>query len=65
MRLREIPAAERPRERLERHGAQALSTTELLAILIGSGGAQRSALALAHDVLARSDGSLRRAIQMW
>jgi DNA repair protein RadC len=60
MRLREIPAAERPRERLERHGSQALSTSELLAILIGSGGARRSALELAHDVLARSEGSLRR-----
>jgi DNA repair protein RadC len=58
--IREIPRAERPRERMRSHGAHALSTGELLAILIGSGTARRSALALAHEVLARSDGSLRR-----
>jgi DNA repair protein RadC len=51
---------ERPRERLREHGAHALSTSELLAILIGSGTSRHSALGLAHEVLARSDGSLRR-----
>jgi DNA repair protein RadC len=60
LRLRELPRAERPRERLIDLGARALTATELLAILIGSGGARRSALALAHDVLATTDGSLRR-----
>src|SRR5512140_2765137 len=59
-RIRELPLAERPRERLREHGAHALSTSELLAILIGSGTAQRSALGLAQEVLSRSDGSLRR-----
>lgn len=60
LRLREIPTAERPRERLRAHGAQALSSGELLAILIGSGTRDRSALDLARDVLAHNDGSLRR-----
>ncbi|MBI1808458.1 MAG: DNA repair protein RadC [Gemmatimonadetes bacterium] len=58
--LRELPRAERPRERLKSLGAQALSASELLAILIGTGCARRSALAVAHDALARSEGSLRR-----
>ena len=58
--LRELPRAERPRERLKTLGAQALSSSELLAILIGTGTSGRSALAVAHDALARTDGSLRR-----
>ena len=60
LRLRELPRDERPRERLKAHGAQALSTSELLAILIGSGTPGRSALVLAHELLARAGGSLRR-----
>ncbi len=57
--LRELPRAERPRERLRTHGAHALSASELLAILIGTGGSGRSALAVAHDVFAHGHGSLR------
>ena len=60
LRIQELPQSERPRERLRHLGAQALSIPELLALLIGTGGAGRSALAVAHDVLARADGSLRR-----
>jgi DNA repair protein RadC len=58
--LRELPRTERPRERLKDHGARALSSSERLAILIGSGTPGHSALTLAHEVLARSAGSLRR-----
>ena len=58
--IRELPRAERPRERLKSLGARALSASELLAIVIGTGTARRSAIALAADVLARADGSLRR-----
>jgi DNA repair protein RadC len=60
LRLHELPRTERPRERLKDLGARALSSSELLAILIGSGTPKRSALALAQDALARCDGSLRR-----
>ena len=60
LRLRELPRAERPRERLKDLGAHALSANELLAILIGAGTRHRSALALAQDVLAGCGGSLRR-----
>jgi len=51
---------DRPRERLRALGARALSAPELLALIIGPGTRGRPALALAHDVLTRSDGSLRR-----
>ncbi len=43
---------EGPRERLERKGPSALADAELLAILLGSGGAGRSARALAEQILA-------------
>lgn len=58
--IREWPAAERPRERLRALGAQALSVSELLALLIGSGGRAGSALDCARHVLAEADGSLGR-----
>ena len=58
--IRELPRCERPRERLKAHGAHALSSAELLAIVVGTGSAGRSALGLAHEVLAWADGSLRR-----
>ncbi|HEY0997168.1 MAG TPA: DNA repair protein RadC [Gemmatimonadaceae bacterium] len=55
-----MPRSDRPRERLVDHGARTLGTAELLAILLGSGGAGRSALRLGEDILALADGSLRR-----
>ena len=59
-RIRDVPAFDRPRERLCEHGAHALSTPELLAIVLGSGTGSRSALDLGQDVLASAEGSLRR-----
>lgn len=58
--IAELPVTERPRERFRAHGAGALSITELLALVVGSGTARRSALMVAHDILAAGDGSLRR-----
>jgi len=58
--IRELPTSERPRERLKQHGANALSAAELVAILFGSGAEGRSSIDLARDVLAGSQGSLRR-----
>jgi DNA repair protein RadC len=60
IRIRELPAAERPRERLTRLGAHALSAVELLALVLGSGAGGRSALEMAQEILARCNGSLRR-----
>src|SRR5438105_7369751 len=58
--IRELPRSERPRERLVDLGAQALSSAELLAIVLGSGGLGRTALQLGQSVLAGAGGSLRR-----
>jgi DNA repair protein RadC len=49
--LSTLPPEERPRERLRRHGAAALSSRELLALLLGCGTRKASALDLAEDLL--------------
>ncbi len=54
--IRELPATERPRERLALRGAAGLTAAELLALVWGSGTRGRSAVDLAADVLARYDG---------
>jgi len=51
---------DRPRERFWSVGPAALTAQELLAILLGTGTSGRDALAVAGDLLARADGSLRR-----
>ncbi len=48
--LGDLAREERPRERLARHGAAALSNRELVALLLGSGSASVSALELAERV---------------
>jgi DNA repair protein RadC len=58
--IREWPVRERPRERLRAAGAPALSSRELLGILVGSGSEGRTAVDVAGDLLAAADGSLRR-----
>ena len=55
-----LPRSDRPRERLIDLGAHALSSAELLAIVLGSGGAGRSALQSGHEALRAAHGSLRR-----
>ncbi|HEU4630787.1 MAG TPA: DNA repair protein RadC [Gemmatimonadaceae bacterium] len=55
-----MPLSERPRERLRGLGSASLTTAELLAIVLGSGGSGGSALATAQALLAHVDGSLRR-----
>lgn len=54
-----VPAPDRPRERLWTLGAPALTSVELLAILLGTGSAGSDALSLAASLLDRSGGSLR------
>ena len=58
--IRQLQRGDRPRERLEHLGARALTTAELLSILVGSGGAGYSALDTGHAILAAMSGSLRR-----
>ncbi|AWB45726.1 hypothetical protein DCC85_17035 [Paenibacillus sp. CAA11] len=54
--LRDIPHEERPRERMMRYGAGALSHAELLAILLRTGTRHESAVHVANRLLARSGG---------
>ena len=54
--IRQLPASERPRERLRDRGAAALSNSELLAIILRTGTASENALALATAALARFGG---------
>ena len=49
--IREMPPSERPRERLQRHGASALSDAELIAILLRTGVKGQSAVQLAQELL--------------
>jgi DNA repair protein RadC len=58
MAIRDWPAAERPRERLVRHGAAALSDAELLAIFLRVGVPGKSAVDLARELLGRFDSDL-------
>jgi DNA repair protein RadC len=56
LRLGELPETERPRERLVRLGPSALTTAELLAILLRTGTAQEDVLALASRLLRQREG---------
>src|SRR5213596_2691349 len=60
LRLSEHLEQDRPRERFWAVGPAALTGQELLAILLGTGTRGRDALAVAGEVLARAEGSLRR-----
>ncbi|MEX0786154.1 MAG: UPF0758 domain-containing protein, partial [Dehalococcoidia bacterium] len=55
-RIRDLPSGDRPRERLRDAGPGALSNQELLAILLRTGGAKESALAMASRLLGRFEG---------
>ena len=54
------PNPDLPRERLWIHGAAALTTAELVAILLGTGGGGQGVLEVAAGLLQGADGSLRR-----
>jgi len=54
--IREMAAGERPRERLQNHGASALSNAELVAIILRVGVSGQSVLNLSHALLAKYKG---------
>lgn len=51
LKIHDVHAADRPRERLLRQGAKSLSNQELIAILLGTGTKQESVLTVANRVL--------------
>ena len=58
MKIKDLDAAERPREKMLSRGAGSLSDGELLAVLLRSGGRETSALDLARQLLDLADGRL-------
>ena len=65
--IKEWAADDRPREKMISKGKDALSNAELIAILIGSGDTEKSAVALARQILADNRNNLaelsKRSIQ--
>lgn len=57
--IRDLPLDDRPRERLLMHGAETLSDSELIAVLLGSGSRGKSALQLAREVVRDGMSTLR------
>ena len=55
-RIHDLPSGDRPRERLRDAGPAAISNSELLAILLRTGGEKESALAMASRLLATFNG---------
>ena len=64
MKITDISAAERPREKLLALGAPALGTAELLAILLRTGTRDNNAIDLGHQLLAAADGRLLKLASM-
>ena len=54
--IKELPPEERPREKLLRLGAEALTNSELLAILIRTGTKDKNALELSRELLKKFGG---------
>ncbi len=54
--IKELPADERPREKLRLRGAGSLSTAELLAIILNTGMKGETVIDIAHRLLVEHDG---------
>ena len=56
IKMKELPISERPYEKLETYGAQSLTNSELLAIIIKTGTKEDTAVGLAQKILKLNDG---------
>ena len=56
--VREMPELERPREKLLRYGVSALSNAELIALLLGSGTGNMSAITIANMLISRDPAGI-------
>ncbi len=63
--VRELPSGERPRERLRHAGPSALSTAELVAIILRTGTPEENVIALASRLLAHYGGLPGLAKASW
>lgn len=57
LRMKDIPANERPYEKLEKYGPETLSNAELLAIVIRTGSMEETSVTLAQRLLARGENN--------
>jgi len=57
--IKELPKDERPREKLLKYGADKLSDTELLAILLRTGTKGKSAIEMAEEILRSAGGTFK------
>ena len=57
--IKELPEDERPREKLLKYGADKLSDTELLAILLRTGTKGKSAIDMAEEILKNAGGTFK------
>jgi DNA repair protein RadC len=55
IKISDMPSDERPREKLAKHGAEALSNSELLAILLRTGSRSKSAIDISRELLSKSE----------
>lgn len=62
IKMKELPVSERPYEKLELYGAESLTNSELLAIIIKSGTKENTALDLAKKVLSLNDSTNKEDI---
>ena len=56
--IKNLAIDDRPREKMIKHGRSALSNAEILAILIGSGSKDKSAIQLCQEILHDADNSI-------
>ena len=58
MKLKDLSVEDRPREKMLAKGSEALSASELLAILLRTGTGRMNVLDLAREILRQADGRL-------
>ncbi|ADL52466.1 RadC family protein [Clostridium cellulovorans] len=56
VKVKDLPENERPRERLLLYGAETLSNSELLAVILGNGSREENAISLSSRIIQKSGG---------
>ncbi len=54
--IKDLPYEDRPREKMLHYGAEVLSSSELLAVILSNGTRNKSALDLARELISEADG---------
>ncbi|QSX06208.1 DNA repair protein RadC [Sedimentibacter sp. zth1] len=62
--ISKIPKEERPREKLLKHGASVLTNSELLALIVGVGSKEDSAITLSQKILNNNNNGLHNLVEL-